>query len=73
MIVNYDIQLSNNRELHIYEALPTKCSISIPKDKLSTGYMGHLAVIDMTKEDIVKLRDCLNKILANESYNFYNV
>lgn len=66
MRVNYDIKISDDRELHIYEALPWKVSLSIPKDKLTTGYMEHLAVIDMTKVDIIELRNCLNKILANE-------
>jgi len=65
MIANYDISLSYDRELHLYETT-YGCSISIPKDKLSTGYMEHLAVIDMTKNDIIELRNTLNKILANE-------
>lgn len=69
MTVNYEISISNDRGLHVYEALPHKCTISIPKDKLSTGYMEHIAVIELTKEDITQLRNCLNKILANEGDN----
>ena len=62
---NYDIALSQNRELHIYEAFPYSCTISIDKDKLSTGYKEEMAVIVMTKNDIIELRNTLNKILAN--------
>lgn len=65
MTATYNIPISNNRELGIYEALPWKVSLSIPKAELNNKYMEHLAVIDMTKEDVIKLRDCLNKILAN--------
>lgn len=66
---NYDITLSDERELHIYEALPHACTISIDKDKLSIGYIETKAVIHMTKEDIIELRNTLNKILANEGDN----
>ena len=66
---NYYISLSFDRELTIHEGYSGGGTIAMPKEKLGVGYMEHLAVIEMTKEDFKALRDTLNKILANEGDN----
>lgn len=69
MSATYSIRLTNGNELVIHEGYMSGGTISIEKDKLAIGYMEHMAVISMTKEDFKKLRNTLNKILVNEGDN----
>lgn len=69
MSATYNIRLTNGDSLIVHEGYMSGGTISIEKDKLAIGYMEHIAVISMTKEDFKELRNTLNKILANEGDN----